>query len=115
MDFVSIYCLLVGIGMIGFWGFVYVTKQIPELKTEPVRIYFHIAVEILTGCALLIGLLSLVFQQSWARSFILIALGMLLYTAVISPGYYAQQGKWSAVGMFAFVFVLTVACAVLLI
>jgi hypothetical protein len=33
---------------------------------------------------------------------------MLLYTAIASPGYFAQLGQWPFVGMFAGIVVLAV-------
>jgi hypothetical protein len=33
---------------------------------------------------------------------------MLLYSAINSPGYFAQSGRWPVVGMFAILFFLAV-------
>lgn len=41
----AIFAILVGAGMIGQWAMSYRTGQIPELKTEPYRIGFHLAGE----------------------------------------------------------------------
>ncbi|UCD36726.1 MAG: hypothetical protein JSW54_07730, partial [Fidelibacterota bacterium] len=38
----------------------------------------------------------------------LVALGMLLYTVMVSPGYYGQLGQWAMVGMFMALVVLAV-------
>lgn len=34
---------------------------------------------------------------------------MLLYSVIVSPGYFAQLGQWALVGMFALLLVLAVA------
>jgi len=34
---------------------------------------------------------------------------MLLYTLIVSPGYFAQKGQWAFVGMFAVILVLALA------
>ena len=34
------------------------------------------------------------------------ALGMLLYTVIVSPGYFAQLGQWAMVAVFALLLVL---------
>ena len=39
------FAIIVGLGIIGQWIFSYFTGQIPELKTEPIRICFHLAAE----------------------------------------------------------------------
>jgi len=106
MTFAAIFAIVVGVGMIGLWTFLYLSKQIPELETEPLRIGFHIAAEIATAIALIIGGLGLLTDQTWGSSAILVALGMLLYTVIVSPGYYAQKRVWAFVGMFALLFVL---------
>ncbi len=35
-----------------------------------------------------------------------VSLGMLFYTVIVSPGYFAQQGVWALVAMFAVLLVL---------
>ena len=35
-----------------------------------------------------------------------VSAGMLLYTAIVSPGYFAQQGQWAFLIMFATVLAL---------
>jgi len=48
MQFAAIFGIILGLGMIGQWGMSYFSKQIPELETEPIRIWFHIAAEMVT-------------------------------------------------------------------
>jgi hypothetical protein len=108
MIFPSIFAIVVGIGMIGMWSVSYLTKKIPELETEPLRIKFHLAAEFATAIILLIAGIGLITGQAWAVSVYLIAMGMLLYTMIVSPGYFAQKGQWAYVGMFAVIFVLAV-------
>ena len=38
MIFPAVFAITVGLGMIGQWIASFVSKQIPELKTEPIRI-----------------------------------------------------------------------------
>jgi hypothetical protein len=106
MTFAAIFAIVVGAGMIGLWTFLCVSRQIPELETEPLRIGFHITAEIATAVALIIGGLGLLTDQTWGQPAILVSLGMLLYTVIVSPGYYAQKGVWAFVGMFAILLVL---------
>jgi hypothetical protein len=104
--FASIFALIVGVGMIGQWILFLASGQVPELKTEPLRIRFHLAAEFATAVALLAGGIALLTDLAWGRWFYLLAVGMLLYTVIVSPGYFAQKGQWAFVGMFAVLFLL---------
>ena len=115
MVFASIFELVVGAGMIGQWLFFLATGQVPELKTEPLRIRFHLAAEFTTAIALLVGGIALLTDQTWARWFYLLAVGMLLYTVIVSPGYFAEKGQWAFVGMFAVVLILALVSLALVI
>ena len=55
MTIPGIFSIVVGTGMIGQWSVSYAAKQIPELTTEPYRIWFHIAGEIATALMLIIS------------------------------------------------------------
>ncbi len=106
MTFAALYSIVIGAGMIGQWAFSLARKQVPELETEPIRIRFHLAAEFTTAIALLIGGLSLLTNSSWGLQLYLVSMGMLLYTVIVSPGYFAQRGQWPMVGLFAVVLVL---------
>ena len=61
MIFPAVYALVIGFGMIVQWSISYLTHQIPELTSEPIRIKFHLAGEFVTAAALIasgIGLLA---------------------------------------------------------
>ncbi len=102
------YAVIVGVLMIGQWIMFIATGQVPELEAEPVRISFHLAAEFLTAILLVIGGLGLFTRRRWGLSLFFVAMGMLLYTIIVSPGYFAQLGDFGFVGMFAVLFVLTV-------
>ena len=101
--------------MIGQWLFSLSTGQVPELKTEPYRIRFHLTAEFATALALLVGSVALLTDQPWGQWFYLLAVGMLLYTVIVSPGYFAEKGQWAFVGMFAVVLLLTLVSIVLVV
>ncbi len=106
MQIAAIFSILVGIGMIAQWMMSYLSKQIPELETEPIRIWFHIAAEMVTAVALIVGGIGLFIQTDWATNIFLIAFGMLFNTAIVSPRYFAQQGQWAWLGMFSIIIIL---------
>ena len=82
MIFASVFSIVVGAGMIGQWVMSYANQQIPELRTEPIRIWFHIAAEMVTALCLICGGIGLLINVSWARPLYLIAIGMLFYTSM---------------------------------
>ncbi len=100
MSFAAGFAIIVGVGMIGQWAFSYLSEQIPELEHEPVRIWFHIAAEMVTASCLIVGGIGLLGGQTWGRNVFLVAMGMLFYTAIVSPGYFAQKGQWVWLGIF---------------
>ena len=108
MMFSALFAIIVGVGMIGQWIISYASKQIPELKTEPIRIWFHIAGEMVTALTLLISGFGLLAQIPWAPPLYLISVGMLFYTAIVSPGYFAQSGQWILVLIFGIIITLGV-------
>lgn len=115
MIFAAVFALIVGVGMIGQWAMFLATGQVPELETEPLRVRFHLAGEFATAIALLAGGIALLTDQAWGRWFYLLALGMLLYTVIVSPGYFADKGQWALVGMFAVLLLLALVSVVLVV
>jgi hypothetical protein len=55
---------------------------------------------------LIISGIALLTEQAWAVYLFLTAMGMLFYTAVVSPGYFAQKGQWGWLGIFGLLIVL---------
>jgi hypothetical protein len=103
----AFYAIVVGLLILGQWAFFLITRQVPELKTERVRVLFHIADEFLTAAALVASGVGLLLQQAWVAAIYPVALGMLLYTIIVSSGYFAQKRVWPIVGMFAALLILT--------
>ena len=86
--------------MIGQWIISYTKKQIPELQSEPIRIWFHIGGEIVTALSLIVSGIGLLAACSWSPTLYFVAVGMLIYTTIVSPGYFAQKGQWIWVFIF---------------
>lgn len=103
------YSMIVGLSMIAMWSGFYFTDAIPELKTEPIRVSLHIAAEIATGVCLIVGAFGLYRSREWGVKVFLVLMGMLLYTSIVSPGYYAQKEVTGFVLMFAIITVVSVA------
>jgi hypothetical protein len=112
MKFAAIYSIVVGAGMIGWWTFLLASGQVPEVETEPVRLAFHLVGEFVTGLLLVVGGVLLVRGLRLGPQLTLVALGILLYTVIASPGYYGQLGECAMVGMFMALLVLAVVSTV---
>ena len=111
MTLPAAFAIIVGVGMLAQWSVSYVTKQIPELESEPYRIWFHIAGEITTAVLLIAGGITLLLKWSLAPALYLVAMGMLIYTGIVSPGYFAQKGQWAWVLIFAVIVILAIFAA----
>jgi len=98
--YASIYSLFIGISMIVMWTMFYINGQILELSSEPIRIGMHLTAEFTTAVMLIIGGIGLLNDWSKAIDIYQFSMGMLIYTLIQSPGYFAQQGDFSFVGMF---------------
>lgn len=107
MKNVATYSIVVGMLMLAQWGFFLSTGQVPELKTEPLRIAMHLAAEGITALALVASGIGLLRRLPWSKTAAVFSFGMLMYTVIVSPGYFAQQGSWPIVAMFAVLLVLT--------
>jgi len=99
----AIYSILIGVSIIGMWTMLYITGSIPEFDTEPIRIGMHLVAEIATGIILILGAYGLLSNKRWGYNIYLISMGMLIYTLLVSPGYYAEKGNYFFVGMFAII------------
>ena len=106
MRYAGGYAVVVGALTLAQWGFFILSGQVPELESEPVAIGFHLAAEALMAVTLLLTGVALLRGRRGAVPLALVAYGMLLYTAVNSPGYFAQLGQWPLVAMFGAVLAL---------
>lgn len=106
MIFPAVFAIVVGLGMIGQWAASYLGKHIPELESEPIRIWFHIAAEMATALCLIASGIGLFTTQTWSVPLYLLASGMLFYTAIVSPGYFAQRGEWGWLVLFGVILIL---------
>ncbi len=114
MVFAAAYSIFVGFFMIVQWavtlfkGAVAAPGQDQVSGRGRVEMLFHISAEFICACALITGGIGLALCSPWAKPIYLLASGMLIYTAVNSPGFFAQQGKWGYVSMFAVILILAV-------
>ena len=103
MKFAAWYGILVGFFMIAQWTVSVISGAVPEFETEPWRIAFHLAAEFSTAIMLIIGGIAALKSIGWAKQILLLGLGMVIYSEIVSPGYFAQLGQWAFVIMFAMI------------
>jgi hypothetical protein len=101
MKFSAWYGVIVGAGMIAQWSFSILAGGVPEFQTEPWRIGFHLAAELTTAVALVLGGVATLRSRPWGIPVLLLATGMVIYSEIVSPGYFAQLGQWGVVVVFA--------------
>ncbi len=94
--------------MICMWIVFLITNQVPEINNAPLKISYHLLAEFLTAILLLIGGFGLFTKKEWGFHLYLISMGMLLYTVIVSAGYYADLGERIMVVMFTVFQVLTI-------
>jgi hypothetical protein len=106
----SIYSILVAISVFGFWLILFFRKKLfdPASNRSRLELEYHILAELLTAGVLIAGALGTILSISWGDSILVLGLGMLLYTVVNSPGYYASRGDKPMVTMFLILAILTV-------
>lgn len=104
----SRYSIFIGISILGMWLFFYISGNIPELETEPIRIAMHILAEVITAIILIIGGIGILYNKPWSRGIYFVSMGMLIYTLVQSPGYFMQTGDYIFVIMFGVMMMLAV-------
>jgi hypothetical protein len=115
MAFSAWYGIVVAVLVVGQWAFLLASGNVPELRDAPREIAFHIAAELLMALVLLVGSVGLLRSWSWAAVVYLVGAGMVVYSVINSPGYFAQRGTWVLVAMFMVLLVLTVAAIVALV
>jgi len=103
MKYPAWYGILVGILMIAQWIFSIVTGGVPEFETTPWAISFHLAAEFSTALLLIVGGIATLEPKIWGKQVLLVGLGMVIYSEIVSPGYFAEQGQWAMVAMFAII------------
>jgi hypothetical protein len=108
MRFPATFALFTGILMVVQWALSLAMNQVPELQTATWEIALHLAAEGVTASLLILSGIGLLRHTAWARSLYFVAAGMLLYTVIASPGYFAQRGQWLPVVLFAVLLALTI-------
>lgn len=106
--FCSIYVITVGLMMFLMWSFFLITGMVPELETKPAEIILHLTAEFSTALILILAGIFLLKNSRLAQFLYPLSIGMLLYTLIVSPGYYIQSKDYGFAAMFAGLILLSV-------
>jgi len=90
----SIYIILIGIAMLCMWLLLLIKREVPDLKTKPTQIFFHLIAEFLTSIMLIIGGFGYLMNQPWGVAIFFIAVGMVIYSTINAAGFYGQLKDW---------------------
>ena len=113
MRFSAWFGVVVGVLVPAQWAVFLATGNVPQLEEAPREIWFHLVAEFLLAIVILVGGIGLLAGRGWARTVYLVGLGMVVYSVINSPGYFAQRGEWLLVAMFMVLLVLSVSAAVM--
>lgn len=103
----AVYAIIVAIAMLSLWTMLLAGGEVDELDDTPLEIAYHLAAEVATAALLLVAAIGLLQMKPWATPGFFLAAGMLLYTVIVSAGYYAERGDAAVVGMFTLLMVST--------
>ena len=101
MKFPAWYGILVGLLMIVQWTFTILGGRVPEFQAAPWEIALHLAAEMTAAATLILGGFATLKSIYWGKQVLFVGLGMVIYSEIVSPGYFAQLGHWAPVAMFA--------------
>lgn len=104
----SVYALIVGIMMMCMWLFFIIAGLVPEFETRPAEIILHLIAEFSTAIILIAASIITLKGLKCGTWFYPLSIGMLMYTLIVSPGYYLQSGDLIFVFMFGILIVLSV-------
>jgi hypothetical protein len=100
------YALLVGVLMAGWWAVELRAGALDRPDRTRAELGLHLTAELLTAGLLVVGGATLLAIGE--PYLVTIGLGMLLYTAIQSPGYFLARGEREPVAMFAVLVATTV-------
>jgi hypothetical protein len=113
--YIAVVSLVTGTGMFVFWSMAVLSRKVPEIEEGRVDIWFHVAAEFATALALVGGGAAVLVdaRAPWSVGLSSLGLGLLVYTLIASPGFYAERRQLPMVGMFVGFWLLTVPAVVL--
>jgi hypothetical protein len=101
------YAIVVGLLMTGWWAIDLRAGALDRPDRTRAELRLHLVAEFLTAGLLVVG--GTLLLMAGTSGVALVALGMLLYTVIQSPGYFLARGEREPAVMFAVLVVATLA------
>ena len=108
----AIFSILMGLMMLGTWGYLLLFNQFPAVRTVPLETAYLLVAEFLTAASLVVAGYGVLVHEQWALALLLVAFGELIYCTVRYAGEVGQSGSlaglvfFSSVAVAALVFVV---------
>lgn len=102
--FFSIFSVVIGVSMLGLWLVLIASGQVVEFDTRPNEITLHLIAEGTTAIILIAAGIMGIRSSKYYTKCQCFASGMLMYTVIVSPGYYLDLGEPAIAWMFAAIF-----------
>ena len=97
----AVYAVLVGLGIAATWAVYFLTGSIFGIEPAPLGLGFHIAAELIAAVVMLAAAAGLAARKAWGPRLFFLAMGMLIYAVINSPGYYlGSPGGKLMLGVF---------------
>lgn len=104
------YCIAIGVFMVAWWSVDLRRGALRRGDRAPVEIGLHLGAELATAAMLVLG--GVVLLTTDASNIALVALGMLLYTVIQSPGYFVARNESAPATLFGVLVILTIGALV---
>lgn len=104
---VAVYCITIGVAMAVMWTAELRRGAWARGDRSHAELALHLVAEFATSGWLIGSAAALLWFGRSATPFVALALGMLLYTILVSPGYFIARRERGAAGMFAVLILLT--------
>ncbi len=106
---VAWYCIIIGVLMAAWWANDLRLGAWNRGDRTHGELGLHLTAEFVTAGLLIGSGWAWLAVGAAADAWVAVGLGMLLYTVIVSPGYFLARREFSAVGMFGVLAALTVA------
>jgi hypothetical protein len=104
----AIFGIVIGISIILIWLYRVASGSIPELYDSLLQTKLHVAIQILTGLAMIFSGWALWVGRTWAFKAFILANGMLIIAVINAVSWYGDRGEMGFVLFFVAVAIAAV-------
>lgn len=107
----AVFSLVLGLSIVFLWLVLLIgvdEEAVSSLRTTPIEMGTHIAVELITASVLIAVGLGLLTEKGWSKTWFFFGMGLLTYSVISAAGFYGQQGDYVPAVVFAGILALGV-------